>query len=230
MLQRVRRMTVTMRLLHWALAVSVLSCFLTGLYIATPVGLRGSGHGPSLGMLMGDVRFIHFVFAMVLDVAFLVWFYLFFYSREVPFVRNLFPVALRAREAWQMLCHYFTLRNKPSTRTHTDPLNAYGFIVMHFLVLVQMITGFSLMRPIFSHANSTFGLWLWILKISDEVCLWLLGTTVVVRQVHHLVAFLTLALAFCHIYVQVWRETFWTEGHVSVVVSGYKYIEKENEG
>jgi len=34
-------------------------------------------------------------------------------------------------------------------------------------------------------------------------------------------------LALCHIYVQIWRESFWTEGHISVVVSGCKYIEEE---
>jgi Ni/Fe-hydrogenase b-type cytochrome subunit len=223
-------MTATMRILHWLLAASVLACFVTGLYIATPFGWLGVGRGPSDALVMGSIRFVHFAFAMILDVAFLAWFYLFFFSLEVPFVRNLFPVGQRAREAWQMLCHYFTLRNKPSTRTHTDPLNAYGFILMHFLVLAQMLTGFALMRPTFSNANSLLPLWPWMLRVSEAISVWLFRTLVAVRQVHHVVAFLTVALAMCHIYLQVWRELFWHEGHISVVVSGYKYIEEDGSG
>jgi Ni/Fe-hydrogenase 1 B-type cytochrome subunit len=216
-----------MRLLHWLLVLSVAACLVTGLYIATPFGWRGLGQGPADTLVMGSMRFVHFVFAMLLDVAFLVWFYLFFFSLEAPFVSHIVPVGRRAREAWQMLLHYFTLRHKPSTKSHADPLNAYGFIVMHFLVLVQMVTGFALMAPTFSHANSIFRIWPWLLRVSERISLILFGTIVAVRQVHHLAAFVILALALCHIYVQIWRENFWHEGHISVVVSGHKYIEED---
>ena len=227
MLIRVCRMSGVMRVMHWLLVLSVAACLVTGIYMATPFGFRGLGQGPADTLVMGNMRFIHFVFAMLLDVAFLVWFYLFFFSLEAPFYTHIVPVGQRAREAWQMLCHYMTLRNKPRTRAHTDPLNAYGFIIMHFLVLVQMVTGFALMRPTFSNANSLLPLWPWLLKVSEWGSVFFFGTIVAVRQVHHLTAFVILALALCRIYVQIWRESFWTEGHISVVVSGCKYIEEE---
>lgn len=228
MLIRVRRMGAVQRLMHWLLALSVLVCFVTGIYIATPMGLRPAGYGPTDTLVMGNVRFVHFVFAMLLDVEFLVWFYLFFFSREHPFVRSLLPFGRRAREALQMLRHYFTVRRKPPTRDpRIDPLNAYGFLMIHFLVLVQMITGFALMRPSFSHANSLVPIWPWILGVSEQVSVAVLGSFVAVRQVHHMAAFLIVALALIHIYLQVWRDAFWTEGHISVVVSGYKYVEEE---
>jgi Ni/Fe-hydrogenase 1 B-type cytochrome subunit len=228
MLIRVRRMGAIQRLMHWLLALSILACFVTGIYIATPMGLRPVGYGPTDTLVMGNVRFVHFVFAMLVDVAFLVWFYLFFFSREHPLVRSLLPIGQRTREAFGMLRHYFTVRNKPPTRDpHIDPLNAYGFLMIHFLVFIQMITGFALMRPSFSHANSLVPIWPWLLGVSEKVSVAALGSIVVVRQVHHLAAFLIVALAIIHIYLQVWRDAFWTEGHISVVVSGYKYVEEE---
>ncbi|GAB4262306.1 MAG: Ni/Fe-hydrogenase, b-type cytochrome subunit [Deferrisomatales bacterium] len=228
MLIRVRRMTVIMRILHWVLALSIVACFVTGLYIATPMVLRPVGYGPSDTLVMGSVRLVHFVFAMLVDVAFLVWFYLFFFSLEHPFVQSILPFGRRLGEAGQMLRHYFTLKHKPPTQDpDVDPLNAYGFLLIHFLVFVQMITGFALMRPTFSHANSLVPLWPWILRVSEQLSVAVFGTIVTVRQVHHLAAFVIVALAMVHIYLQVWRDIFWTEGHISVVVSGYKYIEEE---
>jgi len=230
MLKRVHRMTLTMRILHWILALSVATCLVTGIYIATPFLWHGPGIGPSDSQVMGYTRFVHFAFALVLDVAFLIWFYLFFYSLQVPFIRNLRPVGQRAREALQMLAHYFTLKNKPPTSTHTDPLNAYGFILIHSLVLFQMVTGFALMAPTFSNANSLLPVWPWILQVCEQVSVWVFGTIVAVRQIHHVVALLLLALAILHIYIQVWRENYWVEGHISVVVSGDKYIEEDVPG
>lgn len=228
MLTRVRRMTVFMRLLHWVLAGSVVACFVTGIYIATPFAWRSVGYGPSDFLIMGYVRFVHFVFAMLLDVAFLVWFYLFFFSMEHPFVHSLLPFGKRFREALQMLRHYLTSKRKPDTDDpHIDPLNAYGFLLIHFLIFVQMVTGFAMMAPTFSHANSMLPVWPWILGVCESFSVAVFGTMVVARQVHHLAAFVIVALAAIHIYLQIWREAFWTEGHISVVVSGYKYIEKD---
>jgi Ni,Fe-hydrogenase I cytochrome b subunit len=90
-----------------------------------------------------------------------------------------------------------------------------------------MITGFALMAPTFSHANSLLPVWPWILNVSESISLAVFGTIVVVRQVHHVAAFLIVALAMIHIYLQIWRDAFWNEGHISVVVSGYKYIEQD---
>jgi len=231
MLIRVRRMSAVQRLMHWMLVLSIAACFVTGLYIASPMLLRPVGYGPSDTLVMGNVRFVHFVFAMLVDVAFLVWFYLFFFSRDHPFIRSLLPVGRRTREALQMLRHYFTVRNKPRTNDpHIDPLNAYGFLLIHFLVFVQLLTGFALMRPTFSQSNSTLAIWPWMLGVADQLSVAVLGTLVAVRQVHHLAAFLIVALALIHIYLQVWRDAFWTEGHISVVLSGYKYVEKDWNG
>lgn len=227
MIIRVRRMSVMMRILHWSLAASVLVCFVTGLYIGRPFWWS-SPMGPDVTdlLMMGYVRFIHFCFAMILDVSFLIWFYLFFFSLDHPFVQSLLPVGQRFGEAARMLVHYFTLKNKPATvgDKHVDPLNAYGFLLIHFMVFVQMATGFALMAPTFSQANSFLSLWPAILQVADSACLAVFGSAVVTRQVHHLSAFVIMALALAHIYIQVWREIFWTEGHISVVFSGYKYI------
>ena len=228
MLIRVRRMSAVQRLMHWLLALSILVCFATGLYIASPMLLRPVGWGPADTLVMGNVRFVHFVFAMLVDVAFLAWFYLFFFSQDHPLIRSLLPLGQRTKEALQMLGHYFTVRNKPRTNDpHIDPLNAFGFLLIHFLVFIQLLTGFALMRPTFSHANSALPIWPWILQIAESVSIAMLGSLVVVRQVHHLAAFLIVALAIIHIYLQVWRDAFWTEGHISVVVSGYKYVERD---
>ncbi len=227
MIRRVRRMTVMMRIMHWVLALSVAACFVTGLYIAKPFWFRPAP-GPADVLVMGNVRFAHFVSAMLVDVAFLSWCYLFFFSLDEPFVRSLVPFRKRWGEAWAMLRHYFTLRNKPPTRDPgIDPLNAYGFVVIHFLVFVQMVTGFGLMRPTFSHANSLVPIWPWILGLSERVSVAVFGSLVAVRQVHHLAGFVIVALATIHVYLQIWRDIFWTEGHISVVFSGYKYVEEE---
>ncbi|GAB6062954.1 cytochrome b/b6 domain-containing protein [Deferrisoma palaeochoriense] len=227
MIRRVRRMTVMMRIMHWVLALSVLVCFVTGLYIAKPFWFRPAP-GPADVLVMGNMRFAHFVAAMLVDVAFLSWCYLFLFSLEEPFVRSVLPCRKRFREAWAMLVHYFTLRNKPPTREPgIDPLNAYGFLVIHFFVLVQMITGFALMRPTFSHANSLVPLWPRILEVCEAVSVAVFGSVVGVRHAHHLAAFVIVALAVIHIYLQIWRDIFWTEGHISVVFSGYKYVEEE---
>lgn len=227
MIIRVKRMTAMMRLLHWALALSVVACFITGIYIATPFWWAPTGPNATDAFYMGYIRFTHFFFAMILDVAFIAWFYLFFFSTSHPFVKSLVPIRERFSQAMKMLIHYFTLRNKPSTAgdKHLDPLNAYGFLVIHFFVFLQMLTGFALMSPTFSAANSYLDIWPQILQLSDSICLALFGSVVATRQVHHLSAYIIIALAAIHIYLQIWRELFWTEGHMSVVFSGYKYIE-----
>lgn len=230
MIIRVRRMTAIMRVFHWLLALSVVSCFITGLFIAAPFWWTSpAGPGVTDRYLMGMVRFIHFGFAMTLDVAFLVWFYLFFFSLETPFVKSLLPLGLRFREAVAMLAHYFTLKKKPPTigDRHVDPLNAYGFLLIHFFVLVQMLTGFALMAPTFSAANSYLPIWPAILKASETFCVGIFGSVVALRQAHHLTGYVIISLAMIHVYIQVWREVFWTEGHMSVVFSGYKYIQTD---
>lgn len=231
MIIRVKRMTSIMRVLHWALAASVVACFITGIYIATPYWWAPTGPNATDAFYMGNIRFIHFVFAMILDVAFIAWFYLFFFSTTLPFVKSLVPVRERLPQAVKMLVHYFTMKNKPVTSgdKHLDPLNAYGFLLIHFFVFVQMLTGFALMAPTFSHANSYYAIWPWILQVSDSICIYLFGTAVATRQVHHLSAFIIIALAMIHIYLQFWRELFWSEGHMSVVFSGYKYIETDKK-
>ncbi len=231
MLIRVKRMTVVMRIMHWALAASVVACFITGLYIATPFWWAPTGPDPTSALYMGYIRLIHFIFAMVLDVSFLLWFYLFFFSLDHPFFKSIVPFGQRFGEAMAMLRHYATLRKKPATSgdRHVDPLNAYGFLLIHFFVFVQMITGFALMAPTFSEGNSLIAIWPWMLGVSETICVGVFGTMVVTRQVHHLAAYAIIALAMAHIYIQVWREMFWTEGHISVVFSGYKYIRVEQK-
>jgi len=227
MIIRVKRMTVMARILHWVLASSVVACFVTGLFIAVPFWWSSPvGPGVTDKMMMGYVRLIHFGFAMALDVAFIIWFYLFFFSLEHPFIRCILPLGQRFKEAMQMLRHYFTLKHKPPTRgnSQVDPLNAYGFLLIHFLVLVQMITGFSLMAPTYSASNALIYFWVQILQVSDFFCLLVFQSQVVTRQVHHLAGYAILAMAMVHVYVQIWREHYWTEGHISVVVSGFKYI------
>lgn len=74
----VKRMTVAGRLIHWANAISILACVITGLYIGAPYYQSFIADPAVDKYVMAYNRLIHFVGAIILDVTSILIAYLYF--------------------------------------------------------------------------------------------------------------------------------------------------------
>jgi Ni/Fe-hydrogenase 1 B-type cytochrome subunit len=52
------------------------------------------------------------------------------------------------------------------------------------------------------------------------------GTLMDVRIAHHISMWLIIVWVIFHVYYQVWRTIFWSEGDIAIVVSGNKFVKE----
>lgn len=239
----VHRMTVIKRVIHWVLFIAIINNIITGFYIAypflifgkTPVqpdspvtGLLNSGESYQ-AFIMTWMREYHFIGAVLIDVAFFLWLYLAFFSTKEPLYKSFLPFGEKINEAYKMLGHYFTLKDKPATSKYQDPLNAIIFIFFHLLILLQMFTGFQMYVASFT-GTSAIGFW-WpaLLHITTDWTLVVFGGLTGVTLVHLFVMWLIIIFILYHIYTEVWRSIMWKEGDILIPFGGYKYIRNKTE-
>ncbi len=236
-LKTVYRMTVIKRIIHWTLFLSIINNIITGFYIAYPFLLFGEtptqADSPIIGVLnsgetyqafiMTWMREFHFIGAVLIDVAFFGWLYLAFFSTKEPLYKSFLPFGNKIHEIFNMIKHYFTLKNKPKTGKYQDPLNAMIFTFFHLLLLLQMATGFQMYVASFTGTSAVGAWWPALLHMSTDWTLWVFGGLTGVTLVHLFIMWLIIIFIFYHIYIEVWRSIMWKEGDILIPFSGYKY-------
>src|SRR5689334_20486222 len=134
---------IPVRITHWVNAACLIILFLSGLYIAHPI-LSPSGEAYR-NFVMGRVRQIHFVTAMVFTVSFLVRIYWFWVGNN--YSRSGFPFVWRAqwwRDLFRQLADYLKLERG---HVHLGHNSLGGLAYTIFLVCLgwaQIFTGFAL--------------------------------------------------------------------------------------
>ncbi len=236
-LKVVHRMTIIKRIIHWTLFLSIINNIITGFYIAYPFLIFGKtptqADSPTAGILnsgetyqafiMTWMRELHFIGAVLIDVSFFTWLYLAFFSTKEPLYKSFLPFGNKIHEIFDMIKHYFTLKNKPKTGKYQDPLNAMIFTFFHLLILLQMATGFQMYVASFTGTSAIGAWWPTLLHISTDWTLWVFGGLTGVTLVHLFIMWLIIIFIFYHIYTEIWRSILWKEGDILIPFSGYKY-------
>ncbi|WP_297887733.1 cytochrome b/b6 domain-containing protein [Sulfurihydrogenibium sp.] len=221
----VKRMTVTMRIIHWINVFSIFTAVLTGLYIANPYYQALIAEPAAYKYVMAYNRFFHFIAALLLDIVSIVIFYLYFRSNFERYAYKLIPNKQNITEFKEVFLNLITLnRRKNFDSSHSDSFNIVWFTILHLMLLLMLFTGFQMYVAGLESGHSSIGSWWpWLLHISTDWTLWMFGGLAGVRWVHHFTMYLILGWVMFHIYYQVWRTIFWKEGDIAIVFGGYKF-------
>jgi Ni/Fe-hydrogenase 1 B-type cytochrome subunit len=203
------------RISHWITALSLVVLFFSGLYIAHPI-LSPNGEAYK-NFVMGRVRQIHFITAMVFTVSFLVRIYWFWFGNN--YSRSGFPFIWRA-QWWQDLFRqgldYLKLERG---HVHLGHNSLGGLAYTTFVILLgwaQIFTGFALYSE--TNPSGFFGrLFGWVLP--------LLGGSFQTRMWHHMFAWGFVVFAILHIYIVLYDSTQYGNGLITSIISGYKFYQ-----
>jgi Ni/Fe-hydrogenase 1 B-type cytochrome subunit len=179
--------------------------------------------------IMTWMRDFHFIGAVLIDVIFIVWLYLAFFSWKEPLYKSFIPFGDKIEEAWKMFKHYFTLKDRPETGRYQDPLNAIIFTIFHLLILLQMLTGFQMYVASFTGTSAVGAWWPWLMHLSTDWTLVVFGGLTGVTLVHLFIMWLIIIFIVYHIYIEVWRSVMWKEGDILIPFGGYKYMRNKSE-
>ncbi len=231
MYEKVKRMTATMRIIHWINVFSIITAVVTGLYIANPYFQALIAEPAAHKYVMAYNRLFHFFAALLLDVVSIVIFYLYFASRFEKVYKKIIPNKQNLKEFWEVFLNLITLnRRKNFDSSHLDSFNAVYFTILHLLLLWMLFTGFYMYVQGLESGLSAIGSW-WpaLLHLATDWVGWLLGGHAGVRWWHHFTMWLILSWVAFHIYYQVWRTIFWKEGDIGIVFGGYKFKKPAKE-
>lgn len=225
MYKKVKRMTVTMRVIHWVNVFSIIATVITGFYIAYPYYQSMIAEAAAYKYVMAYNRWVHFIAAILLDVTSIAVAYLYFFSRFEKPIKKLIPNRQNIKEFIEVVLNLLTLnRRKNFDSSHLDSFNAVYFTILHLMLLLMLFTGLQMYVWGLHHGTSSIGAWWpWLLHIATDWTLWVFGGAYGVRIVHHFTMWLILAWVAFHIYYQVWRTIFWKEGDMAIVFGGYKF-------
>lgn len=216
--QRIVRMSGIRRLVHWANALSIVVCAITGIYIADPF------YSANIPYLTAWNRAIHLYGAVVLDVSLLVIMYFYFFSTVERPVEALIPSRnnlIRLQESFLNFITFNTRKRFDSSLP--DPFNALLFLILHGLVAAQLFTGLQLYVAGLESGYSIVGTW-WpgLMHLTTDWTQAVFGGLGAVRLVHHAMLYPIVAWALLHIYYEVWRTIAWREGDITIAFGGYK--------
>lgn len=225
----VKRMTVAGRIIHWANAISILACVITGLYIGAPYYQSFIADPAVDKYVMAYNRLIHFIGAIILDVTSIVIAYLYFYSRfEKPYLKVI-PNKENITEFWEVFVNLMTFnRRKNFSSKHSDSFNIVYFTVFHILLIMMLLTGLQLYVHALASGESSVGAWWpWILHFATDWTLWVFGGNMGVRIAHHEMMWWIIVWTMFHIYYQIWRTIYWREGDISIAFGGEKFVKAD---
>jgi len=227
--KQVKRMTASMRIMHWLNAFCLLGAVITGMYIAHPYYQSFISDPAVDKYVMAWNRWGHFMIAIIFDITAIIIAYLYFFSRfEKPY-KKLIPNRSNVVEFMEVFLNLLTLnRRKRFDSTHADSFNVVYFTIFHLLLFFMLFTGLQLYVMGLSGGLSSIGKW-WpsLLHFGTDWTLWAFGGKMGVRIAHHSMMWVIIVWVVFHIYYQVWRTIFWKEGDISIVVGGSKYVRDE---
>jgi Ni/Fe-hydrogenase 1 B-type cytochrome subunit len=222
----VKRMTVAMRIVHWANVFSIVAAVITGLYIGHPYYQSFIADPAVDKYVMAWNRYVHFIGAIILDVTSIIVAYLYFFSRFDKPYKKLIPNAKNISEFKDVVVNLITLnKTKNFDSTHSDSFNVVYFTIFHILLVMMLLTGLQLyVHGLESGISSIGAWWPWILHVATDWTIVVFGGNMGVREVHHEMMWLIVSWTMFHIYYQVWRTIYWQEGDIAIAFGGEKFV------
>ena len=230
-IKEVKRMTGTMRIVHWLNAICMVVAVITGLYIGHPYYQSFIADPAVDKYVMAWNRWGHFIVAIIFDVTAVLIGYLYFFSRfEKPY-KKLIPTVKNIVEFCEVFLNLITFnRRKNFDSSHSDSYNIVFFTIFHLLLVFMLLSGLQLYVHGLASGISSIGAW-WpaMLHLATDWTLQVFGGNMGVRIAHHTSMYLILVWVMCHIYYQIWRTIFWKEGDIAIVIGGSKFVREEEK-
>ena len=230
-IKEVKRMTGTMRIIHWVNAICMVVAVITGLYIGHPYYQSFIADPAVDKYVMAWNRWGHFIVAIIFDVTAVLIGYLYFFSRfEKPY-KKLIPTWKNIKEFCEVFLNLITFnRRKNFDSSHSDSYNIVFFTIFHLLLVFMLLSGLQLYVHGLASGISSIGAW-WpaMLHLATDWTLQVFGGNMGVRIAHHTSMYLILVWVMCHIYYQIWRTIFWKEGDIAIVIGGSKFVREEEK-
>ena len=230
-IKEVKRMTGTMRIIHWLNAICMVVAVITGLYIGHPYYQSFIADPAVDKYVMAWNRWGHLIVAIIFDVTAVLIGYLYFFSRFDKPYKKLIPTIKNIVEFCEVFLNLITFnRRKKFDSSHSDSYNIVFFTIFHFLLIFMLFTGLQLYVQGLASGISSIGSW-WpsMLHLTTDWTLNVFGGNMGVRIAHHTSMYLILVWVMCHIYYQIWRTIFWKEGDIAIVIGGSKFVREEEK-
>ena len=209
------------RLFHWLNVLSILVLVVTGFLIANPPALLSSAEATNLHSF-GIVRFIHFTAAYFFFFVMILRIYWAFMGNKFASWRAFWPFS---RKMWNNFWHVLKIdimllnekeENISNISIGHNSVATLSYIVMFFLALVQVFTGFALYADLSS--------W-WLPKLFTWV-IPLFGGDFIVRTIHHITMWLFIFFSMVHVYLVFYHDWLEGRGEVSSMFGGYKFVDE----
>jgi len=209
--------SVAMRLNHWTMVVSIFILIATGFYIADPFTVNA---GETVNkFLMGDMRFWHILFGVLLVFIFLWRIYLVFFSRFHADWKDFFAWTDIKNFIKQIKFYMLISRERPEHNYLYGPLQSLAYGGLLFLLFLIVLTGLILLGAGY-HAGWTALVYKLVKPFEN-----LMGGLAMVRWIHHILMWCFIVFIAVHVYMAFWYDAVFQEGTISSMISGKVFRE-----
>jgi len=200
-----------LRLFHWGLVISIGVLAFTGYYIHDPF-IVGQIQHP---FLMGEFRFVHELFAMILIALFLMRIYLFFAGNRWVRWRAYVPLHKQQwKEMWAMTKFYLFIKPEPVSKIGHNAMAAASYLVLYTLVLIEILSGLVMFNRL-RHSGLLNVFIGWIPSLVNIQNL---------RLIHFLLMFVFISFGIFHVHLAMLISRTEKRGLMDSIFIGYKLI------
>lgn len=206
---------VPVRIWHWVHALSITVLAISGYLIASPLPTVSGEASDSF--LMGNIRLIHFIAAMVFAVGLVVRLYWAIVGNR--YARGLLIPPVWSGEYWRRMLHevkmyLFLTRKIAKYRGHNPLAMMFMWLFNVVLAIFMICTGFALYSQGTgdgSWADVMFG-WVFAIEPSSQA----------VRMWHLLGMWVMVTFVIVHIYMVIRADVVSRQNGVSAMIDGYR--------
>ena len=206
---------VPVRIWHWVHALSITVLAITGYLIANPLASMSGEASDSF--LMGNIRLVHFIAAMVFAVGLVVRLYWAVVGNR--YARGMLIPPIWDGEYWRRMWHevkmYLFLTRKVAKYRGHNPLAMMFMWLFNVAFAIFMIcTGFALYSQgtgAGSWADVMFG-WVFVIEPSSQT----------VHMWHLMGMWLMVAFAIVHVYMVIRADAVSRQNGISAMIDGYR--------
>jgi Ni/Fe-hydrogenase 1 B-type cytochrome subunit len=178
------RHPLSFRILHELIIVSIILLIITGFYIHRPfVG--------GAGFLMALTRGVHFFFAAVLIISFVIRLIMMFVGKNRDW-KSFIPTWSDIKLLPQVISYYAHINKEPEISKKYNPLQMISYCLVFLLIIFQIISGLALKYPDGAFSWFNYGLF---------------NNEIEARIAHFVVTWIIIMFLMIHLYMSL-REKF----------------------
>ncbi len=220
--KRVMVWEAPVRFFHWLNVLAIIVLTVTGFLIANPPAILSSAEATDLHSF-GVIRFIHFIAAYIFFFVMILRLYWAFAGNQFASWKAFWPFSKRM---WNKFWHVMKIDIMLLNEEEEDLTNisighnsvaTLSYLVMFFIALVSIFTGFALYADLSS--------W-WLPKMFSWV-IPLFGGDFMVRTIHHITMWAFILFAMVHVYLVFYHDWLEGRGEVSSMFGGYKFVREK---